>query len=658
MTHVSRPDTMNLWSPNAASLASAAVVFGFYLATTAPDVYWLDSNEFVAASFTLGIPHPPSHPLYVLLAKLFSLIPLGSIAFRINLLSALFGAAAASGTSHLMFEILNGFQRSRPAPPRAAHRVWLRNLLVFLVSLIAAASPAMWLQAVRAEVYTLHCALVVWALVCVLRWQQRHADNPKPAQMVSLTALVTCGWLIGLGLANHHYLMFLFIPAVACALLVVKPGRELLISRRISQPIAACLGALLLYCYLPIRATADPTINWADPSTPERFLASITAKVFQTSVTQPAERSIVENLANEYFLLMYQLHPVVVALGTAGMALVWSRSWKIALVVTVALVGNLLSTAVMHFDSANPDTWGYLQLSTILVTVLCGVLSVVAVEEIVAKRANSLGVAAVIAVACCSGILYRQIHTHSNDSNLNGFRAPELFQDNLYRNCPPGSLVFASYYTVTFNYWNSQLTDGRRPDITFVQQTFDAKLYEGRPYVESLATKFPMFSAIFGDFLRYGRFPSNAIQEVGATTPVLLEPDSTSPLPIDKIMGVGAQTIVVPTGNSQYSPQWRNFSQNWWHKLMADLSQSSGRTRETVSVLLWHHLHLAMLYLRQAEPELAQFHVELGLAANPESIEFHRLDAMVKKMKAFDQQERSKMASFLQKSTLLELLDL
>ncbi len=63
-----------------------------------PDLSWAngsqDGAELITASATLGVPHPPGYPTYTIIGKLFSLLPLGTVAFRFNLLSAVCTAAA------------------------------------------------------------------------------------------------------------------------------------------------------------------------------------------------------------------------------------------------------------------------------------------------------------------------------------------------------------------------------------------------------------------------------------------------------------------------------------------------------------------------------------------------------------------------------------
>src|SRR5207249_6471158 len=79
-----------------AGACALVACFGAYVAGLAPGPYWLDSSEFAAAAFELGIPHPPGQPLEMIVGKAFALLPLGSIALRVGLASAACGAIAAA----------------------------------------------------------------------------------------------------------------------------------------------------------------------------------------------------------------------------------------------------------------------------------------------------------------------------------------------------------------------------------------------------------------------------------------------------------------------------------------------------------------------------------------------------------------------------------
>ena len=90
------------WGSRPALWAAAVGLIGLclYLATLAPGLTWAhdssDGGELAAAAYTLGIAHPPGYPTYVLLAHLFTRLPVGEVATRTNLFSAVSAAAASA----------------------------------------------------------------------------------------------------------------------------------------------------------------------------------------------------------------------------------------------------------------------------------------------------------------------------------------------------------------------------------------------------------------------------------------------------------------------------------------------------------------------------------------------------------------------------------
>ena len=77
-----------------AAFLAASASLAVYIRTLAPTVTGEDSGEFITAAWSLGIPHPPGYPLWLILAKLFSFLPIGTVAYRLNLMSAILDAAA------------------------------------------------------------------------------------------------------------------------------------------------------------------------------------------------------------------------------------------------------------------------------------------------------------------------------------------------------------------------------------------------------------------------------------------------------------------------------------------------------------------------------------------------------------------------------------
>src|SRR5580704_16104787 len=95
MTSPAQADLDYRPSYGAAAIA-AALVFLLYIITLSPSTAMWDTSEYIAAAKTLGLPHPPGNPLFVLVGRVFSILPIApNVAMRINLLAALCSAVSA-----------------------------------------------------------------------------------------------------------------------------------------------------------------------------------------------------------------------------------------------------------------------------------------------------------------------------------------------------------------------------------------------------------------------------------------------------------------------------------------------------------------------------------------------------------------------------------
>ena len=175
-------------------LAALAV----YWRTLAPDILYGDSAEFQTLAYTLGIAHPTGYPVYLYLGRLIGSLPIGTLAFRINLLSAV-GAAV---TVALLYILGRFVTHNRSA------------------ALLAAAALAMsytfWSQAVIAEVYTVGLMALTALIVCLWHWSR----NPAARPVWLFAAALLC--ILGLGL--HSYVVLIAPAAAVYALWVLITG--------------------------------------------------------------------------------------------------------------------------------------------------------------------------------------------------------------------------------------------------------------------------------------------------------------------------------------------------------------------------------------------------------------------------------------------------
>jgi hypothetical protein len=283
-----------------------AVIFvgalALYWRTLAPSVATIfdDSLEFQLVCPTLGIAHPTGYPLYTLLGKFFTLIPIGDAAYRVNLMSAFFAAL----TVVVIYFIVRMLTDD--------------SLSAFFASLAIAVSPVFWSQAVIAEVYSLNAFFTALVVCLLLRWE---ADRRKrPAASTSSAAaphhLLLAAFVYGLSL-THHRLMLLLAPAMALFAWLTE-RRIFTDLRLVRRLILLFLAPLLLYAYVPLRGLHTSSLDGTYQNTWSGFLRHVTASGYNVFVTgNPLAQS--RPLSFYWQLLVSQFGLVGVALGLVGL---------------------------------------------------------------------------------------------------------------------------------------------------------------------------------------------------------------------------------------------------------------------------------------------------------------------------------------------------
>ena len=232
-----------------AATVTGLVVLALYVVTLAPTTAMWDASEYITAAYTLGIPHPPGNPLFVLLGRVASLLPLGSIAVRVNLLAAASSAVAAAIWFLVAERVLAQWFELR----------WTRVAGAATAALLSATAFTVWNQSVVNEkVYTVSLAFFAIVSWLTVLW----CDDPDGRRSDRL--LVVIAYLIGLGYANHPA-GFLVAPAVAVAVLARRP-RTLLRWRLIGAAGLALVLGLTPFALEPIRAAHHPALNEGEPT--------------------------------------------------------------------------------------------------------------------------------------------------------------------------------------------------------------------------------------------------------------------------------------------------------------------------------------------------------------------------------------------------------
>ena len=228
-----------------------AFVFGLYVLTLAPTTAWWDASEYIATGHILGIPHPPGNPLFVSLARTWSLLlaPLGlPVAVRINLL------AAATSTIATYFFFLIGHR----VLTAVVEERWIATVGSACGAIMGATAYTVWNQStVNEKVYTVSVAVVAVTSWLALRWYDRR-EEPE-----GIRALLLAIYLMVLGSANH---LMSVLPAPALGLFILLAGPAVLLRSSFwVRVIPLVVVGLSFNLFLPIRAAQDPAINEGDP---------------------------------------------------------------------------------------------------------------------------------------------------------------------------------------------------------------------------------------------------------------------------------------------------------------------------------------------------------------------------------------------------------
>ncbi|MBI2875350.1 MAG: DUF2723 domain-containing protein [Candidatus Tectomicrobia bacterium] len=319
------------------------LTFGLYLVTLAPTISLPDSPELVATAFTLGVAHPPGQAGYLMLGKLFSFLPLGSIAWRLNVESAIF----ASLTVLVVYRVVGQMMAlggqipegdGEAAGAREGKRA--RGGIAAFCAVLLAFSPAFWGYVISAEVYHVNLFLLSLLILVFVAGMAPGVGHP-PLRHLSLLALIG-----GLLLAFHT--THLFGVGVAFALMWARRGVGPLGGRVGTGPGPLFLLFLVLglsvLIYLPIRAaTSSPTIGFSELVSQGGLWKMVTGGVYfqETPSFVASWKELLGNVGVALASVAGQFGLPLSLLGLVGLALL--RSFPALLLLLVLIVVANLS---------------------------------------------------------------------------------------------------------------------------------------------------------------------------------------------------------------------------------------------------------------------------------------------------------------------------
>jgi len=410
-----------------------------YLRTLMPGIAFDNWGEFQTVPAVLGIAHPTGYPTYILAARLFGILPIGSVAFRANLFSAVLAALALATLTW------------------TATRLGVRPAVAAGGALAAGAVGTVWAAATVAGVDPLHLLLMALLLDRSLAW----GDHGRPVD------LALCGLLTGLALGN---LMLTLAVAPFLALFALWAGRQTLVERPplLFLPLLTLAAGLAVYLYLPLAARLDPPLPYNHPDTLDAFLTLVTgaqARGPGGPLGPDSLRTTLDALPALLGILAAQGALVLPAAGLVGTVILVVRRPALGL----ALVAILLVGAHVWANDQRQERdllWPLL---------LLGLGSAVALEALArtggsrlrgfaGRTAGPVAAAAGVVLAVAVASLALPAADRSHD------RSGEDFAAAMTAQLPPNAAVF-SFWSASTPLWHVQLVRGERPDLLVVDET-------------------------------------------------------------------------------------------------------------------------------------------------------------------------------------------
>ncbi len=463
----------------AVAVALGLLSLNLYLLTLAPTVLMADGGEFQFVPYLAGIAHPTGYPLYCILGWLWShALPVGEVAYRMNLFSAVW-AALAVGLLYLAAKRM--LDAATPTLTETA-----RRLAAAVAAATLAVSPTFWSQAVIAEVYSFNAFFVALVFYLLLCWATAAPDGVPRATPYALLA----AFVYGLSL-THHRTMILILPAVIAFAWLERRA----VWRRWKVALVATvllLLPLLLYLYVPLRAPHTPYLRiplGADQTlvlyenTRQGFLDLVLGRVFSGQLGQGQMGG--SRVAMAAGLLRRQFGLVGIALGLIGLLrLAGGRRWSL-LALTGLAYGAMVGFNLAYFIGDIhvlfiPSYMVFcLWMAAGLATLADGAGALVVRWKGTPVRYSEAwetgyqkliaGIRGLVAVAVLIPFLvlpiYLLVANYPQVDQSDNFAARDRWQTILAEPLPEGAVLVSNDRDEIMPLWYYQYVDGVRPDL-------------------------------------------------------------------------------------------------------------------------------------------------------------------------------------------------
>ena len=471
----------------------------FYSWTLAPTVTLTDSGELVVVARGLGIAHPPGVPLWIILAHLASLVPLGNVAQRINFSSAVFAALTCAMLTLVVAEVIVTASYLAAAKRRKKGSKKIEELAVthpmvaapaLGAGLLMAFSRTLWSYATITEVYALNALLIVTIFFLMLRWRRRIVEDRMHLSTGQVTRhdvfLYSAALIFGLALGVHHVTVALTLPAVAVIVFRTQ-GVRFFTSRRLVYAALISIGALVaVYAYLPLAASRSPVINWGHPRSLQEIWWHLTGRQYQVYFSFKPE-IMGEQFAEFCRMALREFSfpwlPLSLVLAFAGLGDAFKRDRTIFWFLLTIVIADL-AYALSYEIAEDKDAYYLPTFISIAIAAGLGIRWLIRGALSKSLPVVKPSLAAVVAVLVVSTIA---LTANWPFNNRRRYFIAHDYVDNLLKAIAPNGLLLTLDWQVVSPMFYAQEIEQLRPDVKVV----DINLLRRSWYFDYLKHAYP-----------------------------------------------------------------------------------------------------------------------------------------------------------------------
>jgi len=373
-----------------------------------------DTPKFQFVGSVLGTPHSPGYPLYMLISWAVAHIPAGSLAFRMNAISVVFGAIAA-GTFVLVLDELG-----------CAAAVALAGALAI------AFGHVFWSQALLAEVYTLNAALFGGVLLFLMRWARTGRERDL---------LIAVGFT-ALG-AAHHLTLVMTAPALLAYAVVTD--RASLRPRTLARAAVIVCAGLSLYGLIWLRTAQHAPYLEVRAASFADLVDVVSARQFGGYLWLFSPQELLfERLPMVAGWLGSELRWPGVCLAALGAVALARRRRRELLLLAGAAAAVVLFA--INYDVYDIDVF------LILPMIVAGLFAGVGLQQVARLATSRLPASHAARTAVVMGVVvlvpYAQARANFADNNHHRHTFESELFDSLFQNLPQGSAIVGENYPV------------------------------------------------------------------------------------------------------------------------------------------------------------------------------------------------------------------